>query len=212
MSTAAQITANQQNASRSTGPRTPEGKAASSANATSHALTGNFRLLPAEDPNEFEELLRGYANEFQPVTEHECFLLTQMVEARWKLDRIERLQAEAFDQMLAAGEPDHSSDARILAGLSQPTTVFDRLQRYAAQAERTYHRAHRELAQLQKQQAKTQAAALDARLDQIMYGPPPDYTQCDAYRNELRNEANPDLGIGTDQTFPREQRSPVALS
>jgi hypothetical protein len=191
MSTAAQIAANQQNASRSTGPRTPEGKAASSTNATSHGLTGTFRLLPGEDPDQFQELVIAYDSEFQPVTEHECFLVDQLVEARWKIGRIERLQAEAFDQMLAAGDPAQSSDARIVAALSQPTTVFDRLQRYAAQAERSYHKAHRELVQLQRQHSRNQATALDARLDQIMYGPVPDYKQSKAYREEVRNEANP---------------------
>ncbi len=41
MATAAQIAANQANAQKSTGPKTPPGKAASSRNATKHGLSGS---------------------------------------------------------------------------------------------------------------------------------------------------------------------------
>jgi hypothetical protein len=53
MATPAQIIANQANAQRSTGPRTVEGKQASSANATSHGLTSRSTVLPGEDPEEY---------------------------------------------------------------------------------------------------------------------------------------------------------------
>ena len=50
MSTAAQTLANQANAQFSTGPQTPEGKAAASRNAATHGLSNSaFTLLPTED-------------------------------------------------------------------------------------------------------------------------------------------------------------------
>ena len=66
MSSPAQILANRQNAARSTGPKTPEGKAASSRNATRHGLTGVFHVLPHEDPAEFEQLAAAVRDEFRP--------------------------------------------------------------------------------------------------------------------------------------------------
>ncbi len=191
MSTTAQINANQMNATRSTGPRTPEGKKVSAANATRHGLTGKFALLPGEDPEEYANLLLTYQNEFHPATEHENFLVTQLAQSRWKMDRVERLQEEAFNQTMAAGDPSQSPDAQIVTALSQPATVFDRLQRYAAQAERSYHRAHRELTQLRRQFAKDRATALSAHLDNIMAAPLPDHPHYPAYQAALRNEANP---------------------
>ncbi|MCX6622107.1 MAG: hypothetical protein NTY38_13775 [Acidobacteria bacterium] len=185
MSTPAQLHANQQNAARSTGPRTPEGKAASAANSTSHGLSGSFRLLPGEDIEQFRELLAAYENEFDPVGEHECFLVNQAAEARWKLLRIERLQSEAFEQILAAGDSGQSPDALILAALSQPNCVLHRLERYAAGAERTYLRCYRELTQLWRQRVKDEAAAMRARINRLMTEPLP------TPRDPLRNEPNP---------------------
>jgi len=53
MATPAQILANQANAQRSTGPRTAQGKQASSANAKSHGLTSRSALIFGEDPQEY---------------------------------------------------------------------------------------------------------------------------------------------------------------
>ena len=53
MTTEAKIEANRANAQHSTGPRTEEGKAASSRNALKHGLTSFTVLLPTEDPAEY---------------------------------------------------------------------------------------------------------------------------------------------------------------
>ncbi len=56
MSSTAQILANQQNATQSTGPKSPAGKATSSANAIRHGLSGAFAILPHESRETFDEL------------------------------------------------------------------------------------------------------------------------------------------------------------
>ena len=53
--TNAQIDSNRANARHSTGPRSPEGKAASSQNASKHNLTGGDAFLPGEDPAAYEK-------------------------------------------------------------------------------------------------------------------------------------------------------------
>ena len=47
--TSAQLDVNRANAQQSTGPRSEEGKAASSQNASKHNLTGGAAFIPSED-------------------------------------------------------------------------------------------------------------------------------------------------------------------
>src|SRR6516165_12780987 len=100
MATPAQITANQMNATHSTGPKTPEGKAAAARNATRHGLSGAFTVLPHEDQEEFDILLACFRDEFRPANQHECFLIEQMAQSRWRLARARRLESAMFDRMV----------------------------------------------------------------------------------------------------------------
>ena len=56
MASQRQIAANRLNAQAYTGPRTAEGKAASSGNALTHGLTARTVLLAGEDPEEYRRL------------------------------------------------------------------------------------------------------------------------------------------------------------
>ena len=142
MTTTRQMRANRQNAKRSTGPKTPEGKTASSQNATSHGLSSGFIVLPHEDAVAFAELGEQLAAEFKPVTCHQKFLLKQMAESRWRLERVRRYETIAL-QLLLEGVDETNPEARIVNRMSEKTNnIFDLLRRYAADAERSYYRAH----------------------------------------------------------------------
>jgi hypothetical protein len=87
-----QIDANRENARHSTGPKTPEGKARSSANALRHGLLARNAVMPIEDGAPYLELLADLEAEFQPVGPHETYLIQQMASAHWNLDRLERIR------------------------------------------------------------------------------------------------------------------------
>ena len=57
MTTQAQIDANRRNAEKSTGPKTPHGKARSRRNALWHGVTAETLVLPDETAEMFDELL-----------------------------------------------------------------------------------------------------------------------------------------------------------
>ena len=57
MATEAQTNANRQNAKKSTGPRTPEGKNISSRNSLVHGMTSRKFLPPDGDSEEYFQLL-----------------------------------------------------------------------------------------------------------------------------------------------------------
>src|SRR5205807_9242671 len=96
MATPAQVFANRENSKSSTGPRTPEGKAASSQNAKTNGFNAADPVLPSEERNEFNALLERYKSEIAPKTAHEEFLVGQTTGARWKLNRLERIETEMF--------------------------------------------------------------------------------------------------------------------
>ena len=146
MSSTAQILANQNNAEHSTGPSSPAGKAASNRNATTHGLSSGFAVLPHEDRHEFEYLLDSYGQTFKPLNEHECFLVERMVESRWKLARLQRMEAALFQQMTSQDPTNTDPDAVIVAALlAGNANAYASLQRYTAAAERSYYKAKREL-------------------------------------------------------------------
>jgi hypothetical protein len=161
MATEAQITANQHNASLSTGPKTPEGKAAAARNSTKHGLSGAFTVLRHEDQDEFDILVACLRDEFQPANEHEVFLVEQMAQSRWRLSRARRLETAMFDQMLMGDltqdDPDQQIAAKLLNGGDRALAT---IQRYATAAERSYYRAHTELLRSRqlRNEAKTAAA------------------------------------------------------
>jgi hypothetical protein len=203
MSTTAQVLANRQNAAHSTGPKTPEGKQISSRNATSHGLSGVFTVLPHENADEFHGLAARLRDEFQPDSENETFLVDQMIQARCRLLRIQRLEALAFEQILTEPGSGADPDARILAALCSSGNALDKLQRYAAAAERSYYKALRELRQSRAQNRNSESAALDNMLKEIIYAPIPGF--------ERRAERPPNRPVQNEPNFrpaPASARAP----
>src|SRR5438270_12747125 len=62
----AQLAANRLNATRSTGPTSPEGRVKSRANSLKHGLTGQGVVLPVEDAEEVEDRFRTLQVEMAP--------------------------------------------------------------------------------------------------------------------------------------------------
>ena len=146
MATQAQITANRQNAQSSTGAKTPEGKAASSKNATKHGLSSSFNVLAHEDQDEFDALLDRLEAEHEPSNHHQAFLAGQLAKTWWLLCRAQRLEAKAFDHLAGVQFEEDDADARIIAQMFKTNpNAYVSLQRYAVQAERSYYKAYREL-------------------------------------------------------------------
>jgi hypothetical protein len=141
MATTAQLFANRENSKLSTGPRTPEGKAASSQNSKAHGFCAADPVLPHEDRNQFDSLLEQYKSDFEPATAHEEFLVGQMAGARWKLDRAERIEVAMFAAL--ESPPESFNDAATTEALlaqafldKDTATGFTRLDRYRASLER----------------------------------------------------------------------------
>jgi hypothetical protein len=141
MSTAAQIAANQANAKLSTGPRTPEGKAAVAKNAVKHGFTSTQAVVADEDRGVFEEFREQYYSELRPEGLLEDELLEQIVHASWNLRRIRLFERAMLDD-------NHWELDKL-----------DKVTRYRRAMQRDFNRALTELKTLQADRALRAEAA-----------------------------------------------------
>src|SRR5258707_13766608 len=128
--TTAQRDANRANANKSTGPRSEEGKATSSQNASKHNLSGGAAFLPSEDPSAYEGHLKAGPEEYGPLSPSAEFVVRQIADAMWRLQRLQRME----DELIA------SSDNPFLDEDDKTMIRLERLQRYRQMIERSYVR------------------------------------------------------------------------
>src|SRR5438552_18786400 len=134
MATLKQFEANRRNAQKSTGPQTPEGKAAVSMNALCQGLRARTVVLPGENREEFTQLCDDLEVEWLPQSRTEQFYVEQMAVSQWKLIRMEVVEVNIFKDPEAA---------------KNQLPMLDQLWQAECRLERSYSRAQRELELLQ---------------------------------------------------------------
>ena len=98
MATAAQITANRANALPSAGPKSPEGKLASSQNAARHGFTSMKITIATADLAEFEEFKQELLAEVHPEGAIEESLFERFLLTNRNRRRITRYKTELLDE------------------------------------------------------------------------------------------------------------------
>ena len=97
---------NQDNARKSTGPKTDAGKARSRCNALKHGLTATT-LTPIDAPGEhtgaYQARLDFILDDLKPQNSIEYVLIERVARSSWKLDRVARYEDAAAARRLARG-------------------------------------------------------------------------------------------------------------
>ncbi len=94
------LRANRRNAQKSTGPKTPEGKAISSRNAIKHGLSGQdpaHLIVPGESELTYLEFRAALLQDLKPTTYLQRHIADQIVSTAWRLERLCRIEAEMVD-------------------------------------------------------------------------------------------------------------------
>ena len=131
MTSEKQAQANRRNALKSTGPKTPEGKAAVRLNANKHGLRSQEVLLPGEDEETLKELDENLRAELQPLGELENLLVDGIIAAHWRLRRLRRVEAGIFAWELygelaeRAQQEAHTYEWSVLDALGSPEQITD---------------------------------------------------------------------------------------
>jgi hypothetical protein len=186
MATERQTEANKLNAQKSTGPKTPEGKAKSSTNRLSWGFASNTIIIPGEDPDEFRGLVEDFIAEHQPVCVTEQVLVEKMAQQQWLSLRALRLQGEAFIYQACAD-----------TGFSVPKDL-GLLIRYQTSADRAFHRAHNELVKAKKQRPNSEIGFESQNFGEEAHSVP------------AQPETTPDEPPKPAQVIPISSNSPTA--
>jgi len=168
------------NGAKSHGPKTEAGRKRSSQNAIKHGLTAHAVVLPTEDPEEFQQFLTSYLDQFQPNGPAELDLIHEMVGAQWRLQRLAiietQLYTEAIDNIEEnSDEPlDPSQSLADAFSSLANSSSYNFLQRLESRLQRTYSRALRTLIQLQRRSSQPPASAPTPAENEICTNEPTD--------------------------------------
>src|SRR5579863_2311502 len=100
MATEKQTAANCLNAQKSTGPRTPEGRAAVRLNGITRGLTAKTLVLKGESEDDFNALFESLAAEYEPETPIEETLVADLAMATWRRRRMYNMEAGLYNKRL----------------------------------------------------------------------------------------------------------------
>ena len=90
----AKLQANRQNAQKSTGPRTEEGKRRSSQKGLTHGFTTAQVVIDRFEAQLFPDFARGITTSLNPRNETELALVDQVIASVWRLRRAVRIESE----------------------------------------------------------------------------------------------------------------------
>ncbi len=161
MATEKQINANRENAKKSTGPRTPEGKAIASQNSRRHHNLARSILLATENGKRFCNHVERFHREFRPEGPTERALVDMMAVARWRMLRMANLEAAGVDHEFkqlrdqTACDLDAPTRATLAyRSLVDASRTLDVLGRAEARLQRQFDSAFDRLARLRAEAAR----------------------------------------------------------
>ena len=147
------IEANRNNAKLSTGPKTPEGKAASSRNALSTGIyAARESVLPNEDPRDLEKLTAEYFDRFAPASPEERCLVDSLVSDEWQLRRFRRIEGEMLTDSIREHKRIFEEDKSLGLAYAGRDKTLDRLQRRINAVRKSYLNTLETLREIQAEQ------------------------------------------------------------
>src|SRR5579863_5807412 len=111
-----QLAANRANSAKSSGPKTPEGKARSAQNSVKHGFTASsFAVVRLEDLQEIARLKSDLVSVYQPVNSQELFALERMALSQQAILRAARLESGLFTNCLDIALNDNGTPVALMS-------------------------------------------------------------------------------------------------
>ena len=158
------ISANQQNALRSTGPRSQAGKARSRLNATKH---GGYAMVCIEGENDrrLKDLYLHLVVEYRPMGFEENLLVREISKTIWRKNRFQTAEAKAIDAFSYAHFEGEEKKGDVGLALAQDAGAYGTIPRCLAADEMLDRRLWRLFDRLRKRQKKRGFCPWKSRAD-----------------------------------------------
>jgi hypothetical protein len=121
-------------------PRREEGRVVASQNATSHGLFSEKALISGESPEEFEAFRQYQLSQLQVRGGVENLIAEHFVMTSWRLQRLERIEAEAFTRYGLSSKGEVMGPGFAMIASVQGDNFLSTLGRYEAGLRRQYFR------------------------------------------------------------------------
>jgi hypothetical protein len=197
MTTEAQIEANRANAQKSTGPRTPEGKAVVAQNAVKHGLLARTAVLHGEDWEHYTCFSEELMDELYPDGVMEQELADRIVDLSWRLRRAALSQNAVFEALYDQYVAEHGDEPLPEHGPEEGrppvgTPLLGRMMVADFQGDRVLERM----------------LGYERRIESSLYRTRADFHKLQAERREKNRGLRPSSGSSLPDDHPIWGRSP----
>ena len=142
---------NRQNAKRSTGPKSAEGKAKAAANSLKHGFFASVQHLNPHDAPAYQSTLADLRMGLQPDGPVEEQLIRELA---MFTTRLQRLEAAEYALLAGNTESDPTDAREIAAAFERAAPAMDQLHKIEIHLRRAYNRTWDRLEKIQKERHK----------------------------------------------------------
>src|SRR5205085_4908083 len=163
----AQLAANQANAQKSTGPRTPAGKNVSRLNAVRHRVTQQVMIMPQPQMQAYLDFHKEQQQAHAPADPREKQLVQTIIDTQWRMNCSRAwemsLFADAHEKFAHEVETDRADVQAAMTAIRTLTSRPDELKLlslYEQRINRTLQGAYKELKQMQSERKQREEAEM----------------------------------------------------
>jgi hypothetical protein len=124
MTSLRQIESNRRNAQRSTGPKTPSGKARSSQNAVRQGLTAETVIGPLEDPADYRAFELAVTTGYDAETTVERELVLRLASLLWRLRRATSVETSLLQIQCEANTASDAESSKLPGEVCEVIDIF----------------------------------------------------------------------------------------
>jgi len=208
------------NGAKSNGPKTPEGKAISSANSLRHGSTAKAILLTNEEPANYHKLAEGYYTTLQPTNDVERDIIDEMVISKWLQRRDWSNEAALFDREMDRQTKDvnarfpkldHASRyALAFKALADESKAIQLFIRYETAHRRAYYNALETLLKLRAALNKLPIPVEPEQNQEDTQTQPPEKNSCET--NPASSQTPAPETTSNEETTPTADQNPATCS